>query len=309
MSIPVKRPRIGIQDVVYAVLTESSDVSGGTPTYGSPAALAGAMKFNTKHNGGLSTLFADDRAAFTANFVGKRQVSVDLFDVDPAAYATILGMTRANGINADSPLDQSPYVAIGYKILLAGSATTAEHYIYRWLLKGKFSKADEGGDTKADSINYQAVTLNAEFIDLAANGYYQTSIRTDDTDVAATTITNWFNAPVISTSVSLSAVTLSSGAGSTSGKTITLTFGKGSSESFSLVAPVDDTEVLVSVVSTGLLLAGTYTYSVSAAGTTPTLTIANANIAGVAYLVTVTSKLKDVNGVAVTPKSILVTPA
>lgn len=64
-----------------------------------------------------------------------------------------------------------------------------------------------------------------------------------------------------------------------------------------------------SVVSTGLLIAGTTTITRSTAGTAPTLTLTNSNIANVAYLVTVTSDVQDTNGVHITALSQLVTPA
>jgi CRISPR/Cas system CMR-associated protein Cmr5 small subunit len=57
------------------------------------------------------------------------------------------------------------------------------------------------------------------------------------------------------------------------------------------------------------LIAGTTTITASVAGTAPTLILANTNLAAVAYLVSVTSDVKDTNGVSITPKSQLVTPA
>lgn len=307
MSVAIKKPQIGIQDVVFATLTESTDVSGGTPTYGTVTALAGGMKFEMNPNSGLAPLYADDKAAVVASFTGRWQGNVDLYDIEPSSYATIMGMTRASGMEADTYLDQAPWVAIGYKILLYASGSTT-YYRYRWLLKCKFGKPQQGGETKKEGIDYKALTLPMEAVPLLANNIIQVSVRTDDSEASATTLTNWFNAPVLSTSVSLSAVTLSSLAGDASAHTITATFGKGSSETFALVAPTDNTQISVSVVSTGLILAGTYTYTASAAGTAPTLTITNSNIANVAYLVAIHG-LKDTNGVSVTYVSGLVTPA
>jgi hypothetical protein len=123
----------------------------------------------------------------------------------------------------------------------------------------------------------------------------------------AATITGWFTTPIISTAQSLTAVTVGVITGATGAKTITIPFAK-SGETFSM-APVDASDITVSVVSTGALLAGTSTFTYSVAGIAPTITIANTNIAGVAYLVSVTADVKDTNGVNITPKSQLVTPA
>jgi len=304
-----KHPQIGIQDVVYATLTESTDVVGGTPTYGTVYPLAGAMKFNTKHNGSAATLFADDGAAFSATTVGKTQVSCEFYDILPDAYAAIVGISRANGINADSSLDTAPYVAVGYKSLKAGLDSSGNPvYVYRWILKGKFTKADEGGETKKDTLNYTSVALNAEFVKLQANGYYQTSIRTDDTAVSSTTVTNWFNAPVISNSADLNAFTLTSAAASISTKTFTLTFAKAGGGT-TTVYDGASSNVIISVGSTGTQVALT-TFTPGSASTTPTLAVVtSATLTGVPYTIVVTAGLHDASGVPCVQKVITVTPA
>ena len=299
------RPAIGIEGAVYCLLTESTDVTGGTPSYGTVKNLFPSAKLTVNPNGTVSTDWGDDGPSFVATTTGKIQVSLEAQDVDPAAYAEIMGQTRSNGITADSYLDTAPYVAFGYKQWLGGLDSLGNKvYRYKWLLKGKFSKSQEGGETKKETLNYQHMTIAGEFAKLNANGYYQTSIRTDASDVTSTTVTNWFTAPVISASSNLSAVTLSSGTGVASSHTITLTFGKADSSSFSIAAP-NSGDVLV-IDSTGAIVAGTYTYTPSVAGTSPTLAIVNSNIVAGSYTV-LADNLHDINGVKVTQKSVAVT--
>jgi phi13 family phage major tail protein len=304
----ITRPRIGIESVVYALLTESSDVVGGTPIYGTVKSLAGAAKLTVNQNGTVATDYFDDGPGWVGTTTGKIQVSLELADFQEDAYAEILGVSRSNGINADNSLDTAPYIAFGYKQWLGGlDGSLNKVYVYKWLLKGKFSKPQQGGTTKKDTLAPEHTTISGEFAKLNAGNIYQTSARTDDSAVSATTLTNWFNQPVVTNSVSLSAVTVGSATGSISGKTITIPFSKGSSETFNLVAPTNGNQITISVVSTGLLLAGTNSYAVGTAGTAPTITITNANIANVAYLVNVVNVV-DTNGVVATQKSQLVTP-
>jgi len=75
------------------------------------------------------------------------------------------------------------------------------------------------------------------------------------------------------------------------------------------MGPVTSTDIIISVVSTGALIAGASTYAYSAAGTAPTITITNPNVAEVEYIVTVNSSVHDSNGVHVVQTSQLVTPA
>jgi len=301
-------PKIGLDKVYIASLTSGTDVEGGTATYGAPVLLSGAASFVGNPNGAMGTDWGDNGQYFTMNTRGNMQATLDLIDVDPVVKAQILGQTRANGVTQETPVDQSPYYAVGFRVWIGGSESGANIYEYVWYLKGKFAVPEDGGETYKGAFAPKHTILTAEFVKLVSNGNLSTRARSNASDVVPGTITNWFNAPVLSASMSTTAVTLSSGAGSISGKTITLTFGK-SGETFSLTPPISPNAVTVSVVSTGLILAGTYTYTASAAGAAPTLTIANANIAGVAYLVTVTNELVDSNGVGVTKKSILVTPA
>jgi len=299
MSVTIRRPQIGIQDVVYAVLNEASDIVGGTATYGTVKSLAGAMKFNMKPNGQLASLFADDTLAFVAPSVGKRQVSMDLFDLLPEALAEIQGLTLANGIYVESSLDQTPWVAIGYKILLAGNDSNGNKvYRYKWLLKGKFAKPDEGGETKKDTINYAQMTLSAEFADLFSTKTYQSVLpRTDDPAVNATVLANWFNQPVLSTAADLTALSCVI---AKSGTNITFTFSKASAAAFSMAEVSAIVSSSIIVEKTGALVAGSLVWT-GEATTAPVATFTP----GVAFgtntvLAAVTPDVKDANGVACT---------
>lgn len=306
MAVTTLKGAIGIQDVVFAVLNESTDVVGGTPTYGTVTALAGAMKFEEKRNGGITTLYSDDSATLSAPYIGKEQVSVELYDINPASYATLVGASYANGIMTEGPLDASPYVAVGYKVLYYAGGTQV--YKYVWLLKGRFSKPDQGGETKKDTINFQSMTLNAEFVDLISSKKRWNWVRTDDDAASATTITNWFNQPVISNSVDLGALTLTSAAGTISTKTFVLTFAKAGGGT-TTIANASASNVIISVGSTGSQIALT-TFTPGSASTTPTLSVVtSATLTGVPYTVCVTADLKDANGVPVTLKTVTCTPA
>lgn len=200
-SAIVERPGIGVEDVVVAVLTQSSDVAGGTLTYATPVALAGLAKLTVNPNGTVATDWADDGPAVSATTTGKIQVDLEMLDVVPVNFATIFGMKYANGILVDNGLDTSPYLALGYKQWLSGDDDTGNKvYRYVWLLKGVLAKPQEGGATKADTIKYQHMQLKGEFTRLNFNGNWRTMLRTDDPNIGATSnaVADWFHAPVTS---------------------------------------------------------------------------------------------------------------
>lgn len=300
MATLAQRPRIGLKDVKYAVYNEA------TSTYGAVTSLTNAMELSFDRASSASTLFADDGPAFSAETVGEMNVSFGVADLLPAVYAELLGHTYANGIVVENVTDQSPYVAIGGKLLRAGKDGSDTVYEYFWLPLVKLNKPNTEAMTKGASIEYQTPTMEGRVVK-NSSGVYKTSIRTDDPAVAAGTLSSWFTAPVESASVSLTAVTVGTITGNDTANTITIPFAK-SGETFSLKT-ISDYDITVSVVSTGLLIAGTSTYAYSAAGVAPTITITNSNIGAVEYLVTVTNDVRDNNNVAVTPLSQLVTPA
>src|SRR6266487_4595590 len=162
------RPRIGLSNVVFAVLDESTDVSGGTPSYGTITPLANAMELSFDPAGNESMLFADDGPAFLADNVGEMKLSFGIADISPANLATLLGHTYANGITTEAPTDQSPYVAIGAKKLRSGKDGAALVYDYFWLLKVKLMKPKEDAKTKGATIEFQTPMLEGMAVQLIA---------------------------------------------------------------------------------------------------------------------------------------------
>lgn len=303
MAVVNSSPAIGISNAVYALLNESTDVSGGTATYGTVKSFFPIAKCTVNPNGAVYTDFGDDAAVVSATTTGKIQVSLEILDIDPAAYAEVTGQTRANGIATDTGTDTAPYLAFGFRQLLANGS-----YRYVWLLKGKFAKSQEGGDTKKDSINYQHVTLAGEFVKLLSNNAQKTTIRTDATDVSATTVSNWFTAPVTSNSIDLGALTLTSAAGTISTKTFVLTFAKAGGGT-TTIADASAANIVISVGSTGSQIALT-TFTPGSASTTPTVSVVtSATLTGVPYTVCATAQLHDANGVPCVLKTVTCTPA
>lgn len=200
------RPRIGLSNVVYAVLDESSDVTGGTPSYGTITPLANAMELSFDPAGNEAMLFADDGPAFLADNVGEMKLSFNIADITPQNYATLLGFTYANGIVSEKPTDQSPYIAIGARRLRAGKDGSNTVYDYFWLLKVKLMKPKQDAKTKGASIEYQTPTFEGMAVQSIAKSNYRTTVRTDDPNATSTTITNWFTQVVTDSSADLGAL-------------------------------------------------------------------------------------------------------
>jgi len=294
-----QRPRFGARDLVYAVLDETTDIVGGTPTYGSVKALAGLGKIGINPNDSQATLYGDDQLQHIASTIGKIEVMFDLADILPSAYAEILGHTYASGQILENVVDQPPYIAVGFKLTRTGAPT----YEYVWLFKGKLAKPEFSEETKKETINFQSQSFKGIFQPLASSGNWRNRLRTDDTSAPSATISGFFSSVVLTTGADLTAFTLVSGTGSTSAKTVTLTFAKASATnaangSAQNIQVIKDSDKSIQVPTS---------YTPGSAGTSPTLVLAFTSIAATAYTVVVNAGLQDTNGVSVTPKSIAVT--
>jgi phi13 family phage major tail protein len=294
------RSAYGLSDVVYSVY----DVAAGT--YGAVKTLPGAIALSFDAASSITTLYADDGQYDAADAVGDMGLSLENVDVTPDKLAELTGMTYAAGQLIQAPTDLSPHLAIGGKVRLSGKNGADNVFKYVWYYNVVLNKPSSEDKTKGTAVEFRTMKFEGRVLKNLTTSCYRMAVRTDDTNVAAATLTGFFTS-VFTPGGSATAVTVGVIAGSNSGKTITIPFAKGG-ETF-LMHDGTDAQITVSVVSTGVLIAGTNAYSKSVAGAAPTIIITNANISNVAYLVSVTSNVTDTNNVRVTPKSQLVTPA
>ena len=306
------RPIIGLEGLKYAVLTESSDVSGGTPSYGTIYDLPGVVDMNWNPNASLTPLYGDDGLLIVGETVGDMKLDITLTDVAAQDLANMLGNAYVNGIVAGNTTDPSAYIAIGGKILRNGKDGSGNQaYEYVWFPKVKLTKPSFDYKTKESKIVFQTAKMTGQVAKLIANGNYKLSARTDDTNVIATTLTNWFTTVVTGTSVDLTALTCVATTGSGATKTALLTFSKASASgvipftmSAATIAAMAST-VQCLLASSGALQ--TCTYALLSAGTgysNSTITVtATTPVAATAvyFAVGAIPGLVDGSGVSVTP--------
>lgn len=294
-------PKIGLDNVVIAEVL--SDDENGI-VYGEVIPLKGAVNASVNPNSSVETDYADNGAFFATGNRGNTELSLEMIDVDPSVLAKMLGQKKTAGVVAETAMDQAPYMAMGFRVWIAGTDENGENrYELRWYSKGKFSVPEAGGSTKAENIEFGHINMTAQFVsptfvpDGMPSGIIGTHCRTDDPDVPEATKSNWFNAPVTSLTLDTSKLTVTA---SLSNGKVVLTGSKVSGGSFNFApasAKVGDTIIVTD--ASGELIAGTFTFS--DAGTAPTITFTPDDGEGSPASVTVTSGLKDTFGVGATP--------
>jgi phi13 family phage major tail protein len=159
------------------------------------------MTININPNGSQETLFADDGPMETAATLGKIDVEIQKNELTTQNKADLLGHEiDVNGALVYGDSDVPPYVAIGFRTLKSNGK-----YRYVWLYKGKFTEPEDTNETKGDSINFQADTINGQFTRLSyqytVNGRsvrpWKYELDGDYEEASETTIAGWFAAPIM----------------------------------------------------------------------------------------------------------------
>ena len=296
-------PKIGLDNVVIAKVL-SDDANG--ITFDEVIPLKGAVNATVNPNSDVAVDYADNGPFFSASNRGNTELNLELIDCDVDVLAMLLGQKKVNGVTVETVLDQSPDVAVGFRVWLAGKdANDNNRYQYFWYAKGKFSVPETGGSTKTESLDFGHITMTAQFVQTQfvpagqEAGTICTHIRTDDPTASATLIANWFEAPVVSIATDSSDLTVTASAGS-NGKVI-FTGAKESGASFVFApssAKVGETILLFD--ASGDPVNGTLECSTTASAS-PTITFTPEADAEAVASVAVTSGLKDSFGIGATP--------
>lgn len=308
MAGSAENPKIGLDNVVIAKLLSDDGVN--VPVYDTPIPLRGVVTASVNPNSSVETDYADNGAFFVTGNRANTEMTLELTNVDPATLALMLGQRRANGITVETPLDQAPYFALGFRVWIGGTDDAGNKiFQYVWYTKGKFSVPESGGNTKAESIEFQHISLTAQFVPTlykadGNSGTVCTHCRSD-IDTSSAVIAAWFNAPVFDVSVDTSKLTVAIAEGTTPG-TISITGTKASgADCVFAAASVILGSTLIITDSNGALVPGSVVVEDDEITFTPTVAFASSDV----VTVTVTSGIKDVNGVSATPATESVTIA
>lgn len=180
--------KVGLTNMVYAIMQEDSDIIGGTPSYGPITRITGAIMANIKSGGGVQTQFADDGPHNVATSMGEITLEIKLADLPLDVQAALLGSTMTGAINKDNAQDTPPWVAIGYKTLKANGG-----YRYYWLLKGKFAIPEDNSETKKDTLTFQEPTIVGSFVKRECDDDWRAMADEDSLNYVAAVGTNWFS--------------------------------------------------------------------------------------------------------------------
>lgn len=183
---------IGLDKPYYAIITEDAN---GQETYGTPKVMAKAIQADLTVNNATASLYADDGVDESVDEFTSGTLSLGLNDLASTVAAELLGArVDTNGVLVNSTNDIAPYVAVGFRARKANGK-----YRYFWLYRVKFGVPATNLATKGESITFQTPTIEGTVMrrnkpDTQDKHPWKTEVTEGDADVAAATISGWFNA-------------------------------------------------------------------------------------------------------------------
>ena len=181
---------IGLDKLFYSKITEDAD---GNETYATPVQLAKAMTADLSVELAEATLYADDGAAEIVKEFKSGTLSLGVDDLGGSVASDLTGSTiDENGVVISAAEDGGTPVAVGFRAKKANGK-----YRYFWLYRVKFGIPATALATKGDSITFSTPTIEGTImrrnkIDSANKHPWKAEVTEGDSNVSASTITNWY---------------------------------------------------------------------------------------------------------------------
>lgn len=181
---------IGLDKLYYAKITEGTN---GDETYGTPIALAKAMKADLSVELAEATLYADDSASTVVKEFKTGKLSLGIDDIGVMAAEDLTGATiDDNHVLISASEDGGSPVAIGFRAKKANGK-----YRYFWLYRVIFGIPATNLQTKGDSITFSTPTIEGTVIrrnklDEQGKHPWKAEVNEDDASVLASTISGWY---------------------------------------------------------------------------------------------------------------------
>jgi phi13 family phage major tail protein len=181
---------IGLDKLYYAKITEGTN---GDETYGTPIALAKAMKADLSVELAEATLYADDSASTVVKEFKTGKLSLGIDDIGVTAAEDLTGATiDDNHVLISASEDGGSPVAIGFRAKKANGK-----YRYFWLYRVIFGIPATNLQTKGDSITFSTPTIEGTVIrrnklDEQGKHPWKAEVNEDDASVLASTISGWY---------------------------------------------------------------------------------------------------------------------
>ncbi|MHB1455005.1 MAG: major tail protein [Saccharofermentanales bacterium] len=181
---------IGLDKLYYSKITEGET---GDETYGTPIALAKAIKADLSIELAEATLYADNSAAAVIKEFKSGKIALGIDDIGVTAAQDLTGATIDNNhVLVSATEDAGTPVAVGFRATKANGK-----YRYFWLYRVIFGIPATNLQTKGDAISFSTPTIEGTVLrrnklDGQGKHPWKSEVSEDDASVETGTITGWY---------------------------------------------------------------------------------------------------------------------
>lgn len=149
---PTNKVRYGLKNVHYATVTFASD---GTPTFGTPVAIPGAVSMSLSRTGETYEFYADDGVYFELGSNAGYEGDLEIAMIPDSFRTACLGETLDNkGILMEDGNATPGHFALLFEF--TGDVNAIRHIIYNCTA----TQNDVAGQTKGENVEVQTESLN-----------------------------------------------------------------------------------------------------------------------------------------------------
>ena len=181
---------IGLDKLFYSKIKENEN---GEETYATPVPLAKAMTAELSIELAEATLYADDGASEIVKEFQSGTLTLGIDDIGTAVAEDLTGAKIDNNkVLISAGEDGGCPVAVGFRAKKSNGK-----YRYFWLYRVKFGIPATNLTTKGESIEFSTPSIEGTVTrrnkpDTQGKHPWKAEVNEDDTEVKATTISNWY---------------------------------------------------------------------------------------------------------------------
>lgn len=165
--------------------------SGGLISYAKPIAVVGLEDISLTNNYAEGSAFSDNVQDTNIKKPSYIDISITLRELSNELEAFIMGKKYENGKKVTSVTDSAPSLALLYQ-----QTNSDGSYTNRVLYNCTLARDEVSNTTTTDSISFDSVKLSGKAIPLE-NGYLDLTMESDDPDVDAEELANFFDEVVM----------------------------------------------------------------------------------------------------------------
>lgn len=175
--------KINVKNVHFAEITEID----GVLDFGDPEHVAGAMEIGRTPQIAEGQLYGDGKIAHSTSRKTAYEITLSQNKLPSKWRRYMEGVTIVNGVESGTSKDEPKPLAMGWEVEKTGGQKELI-----WFLYGKANPVSDTTTQSEENINYSTDSVTLKFTEHDSLGRFYTLIDTEDEEITAEMIENFF---------------------------------------------------------------------------------------------------------------------